>query len=414
MKRMFRYEVKKVFSSKKNKIALILLALIIGVTCYFAMDVTYTNEEGESESGIGAVRQLRAAQKEWSGWLDEEKIRQVIEENRRISETPEGRSTDLRESNIAYGWKQGIMEIRSLLNCSYARGFREYDYYLSDSLSESRAGEFYENRTKLLKEWIEEDGVREQFSDEEKKYLIRQYETIETPFYYDYMKGWVQLFQFSPTIIMITMLFLGYLVAGIFANEFAWRADDIFYASFHGRNKAMSAKVKAGVGIVTVIYWAAILIYSVAVLGYLGADGWNCPVQADFTGWKCFYNLTVWQKYLLIIMGGYVGCLFIAALCMFVSARFKSAVLAVMVPFVLIFLPSFVGSIETAAVTRILGLLPDRLLQVETALGYFDLYTVGGKVVGAVPVLFVIYGILTVALLPVIYYTGRKSGWRDS
>ena len=113
-------------------------------------------------------------------------------------------------------------------------------------------------------------------------------------------------------------------------------------------------------------------------------------------------------------MGGYVGCLFIAALCMFVSARFKSAVLAVMVPFVLIFLPSFVGSIETAAVTRILGLLPDRLLQVETALGYFDLYTVGGKVVGAVPVLFVIYGILTVALLPVIYYTGRKSGWRDS
>ena len=187
---MFRYEVKKVFSSKKNKIALILLALIIGVTCYFAMDVTYTNEEGESESGIGAVRQLRAAQKEWSGWLD-----------------------------------------RSLLNCSYARGFREYDYYLSDSLSESRAGEFYENRTKLLKEWIEEDGVREQFSDEEKKYLIRQYETIETPFYYDYMKGWVQLFQFSPTIIMITMLFLGYLVAGIFANEFAWRADDIFYGN---------------------------------------------------------------------------------------------------------------------------------------------------------------------------------------
>lgn len=67
---MFRYEVKKIFSATKNRIALILLALIIGVTCYFSMDVTYTNEEGESESGIGAVRQLRAAQKEWSGWLD--------------------------------------------------------------------------------------------------------------------------------------------------------------------------------------------------------------------------------------------------------------------------------------------------------------------------------------------------------
>lgn len=411
---MFLYEIKKVFSGTKNRMALMLLALVIGLTCYFAMDVTYVNEKGEPEAGIRAVRQLRAAQKEWSGWLDEERIRQVIAENRRISETPEGRSTDYRINNIAYGWKQGIDEIRNLLNYSYARGFREYDYYLSDSLSESRAGEFYENRTRLLEEWLGEDEVKDQFSDAEKKYLIRQYETIETPFYYDYMKGWTQLFQFSPTIIMITMLFLGYLVAGIFANEFAWRADDIFYASFHGRNKAILAKVKAGVGIVTAIYWAAVLFYSVVVLGYLGADGWNCPIQADFTGWKCFYNLMVWQKYLLIIVGGYVGCLFITALCMFVSARFKSAVLAVMIPFVLIFLPSFVGSIETTMVTKILGLLPDRLLQVGNALSYFDLYTVGGKVVGAVPVLFVIYGGLTIVLLPVIYCTGKRSGWRDS
>ena len=410
---MFRYEVKKVFSVTKSKIALILLAMIVGVTCYFATDVAYTNEKGEQETGIGAVRQLRAAQKEWSGWLDEEKVRQVIKENSRINDTPEAKSRDYRENNIAYGWKQGIREIRALLNCSYARQFREYDYYLADSLSESRAGEFYQNRTRLLQEWLAQEA-KDQFTDAEKDYLVRQYETIETPFYYDYMKGWTQLFEFAPTIVMITMLFLGYLVAGIFSSEFTWRADDIFFASFYGRNKAVAAKVKAGVGIVTVIYWTAVLIYSVIVLGYLGADGWNCSVQADSTGWKCFYHIMVWQKYLLIITGGYAGCLFMAGLCMYVSARFQSAVLAVMVPFVLIFLPSFVGNIETHAVTKILGLLPDRLLQVGQALNYFDLYEVGGKVIGAVPVLFAMYGALAVVLLPVIYYTGKRSGWRDS
>ena len=148
---------------------------------------------------------------------------------------------------------------------------------------------------------------------------------------------------------------------------------------------------------------------SAAVLGYLGADGWNCPVQTEQGDWKCFYHLTVWQKYVLIAAGGYVGCLFMAGLCMLVSARVRSAVPAVMVPFVLIFLPSFLGNLESATVNKILGLLPDRLLQVGTALDYFDLYTLGGRVMGAVPILLVLYGIGAAAVLPVVYWCFVRS-----
>lgn len=401
-KEQVRYEIKKVFAGTRGRSALALLALLMGVTLWFALGVEYVNEDGESERGFGAVAQLRAAQKEWCGYLDEEKIRQVIAENRRINETPEGRSEKMKESNIAYGWKQGINEIRSLLNCSYSEGFRQYDYYRADSLSEEQAGSFYQNRIGLLREWLAGEAA-DQFSEAEKAYLIGQYESLETPFYYDYRKGWTQLFEYAPTVIMITMLFLGYLVAGIFSNEFTWRADAVFFASCHGRDRASAAKVWAGVGIVTAVYWMIVLIYSGAVLGYLGADGWNCPVQADFTDWKCFYHLAVWQKYVLIVCGGYVGCLFMSGLCMLVSAKLKSTVVAVTVPFILIFLPSFLGNLESPAVNKILGLLPDRLLQVGNALGYFDLYTLGGRVIGAVPVLLVVYAVLAVAVLPLVY-----------
>lgn len=396
------YEVKKVFCKTRSRMAILLLMLVMGVTFCFAMNVEYINEEGEAERGFSAVARLWAAQKEWSGDLNEEKIRQVIAENRRINETPEGRSERIKESNIAYGWKQGIAEIRSLLNCAYADGFRHYDYYLADSLSEAEAGAFYRNRIKLLREWLAGEA-KDQYSEAEKTYLIRQYESLEMPCYYDYRKGWTQLFTYAPTVVMITMLFLGYLVAGIFSNEFTWKTDAVFFASYHGRDRAVAAKVWAGVWIVTGIYWLSMLFYSAAVLGYLGVDGWNCPVQTDFTDWKCFYHLTVWQKYLLIVSGGYVGCMFMAGLCMLVSAKTKSAVVAVMVPFVLIFLPSFLGNLESGAVNKILGLLPDRLLQVGNALGYFDLYTLGGRVIGAVPILLVLYGILTVAVLPIVY-----------
>lgn len=88
---------------------------------------------------------------------------------------------------------------------------------------------------------------------------------------------------------------------------------------------------------------------------------------------------------------------------MLVSAKTKSAVIAVMVPVVLIFIPSFIGNINSPLVNKIIGLLPDQLLQAGVALDYFNLYTLGGKVLGAVPVLLVLYTALTLALLPVLY-----------
>lgn len=116
----------------------------------------------------------------------------------------------------------------------------------------------------------------------------------------------------------------------------------------------------------------------------------------------------MWQKYLLIVTGGYIGCLFISCLTMLVSAKTKSAVLAVMLPFILIFIPSFLGNIQSPWISGVLGLLPDQLLQVGTALGYFNLYGLGQWVVGAVPILFLLYGALAIALIPSTYQLYRR------
>lgn len=403
---MFRYEIKKIFTRPSNKIALLLMLLLLGYACWSAVNISYVNEQGENEYGLAAVRQLRAQQKEWAGPLTTEKIQQVIAENQRIAQTPQAQSKDNSENNIAYSWKQGFSEIRDLLNDSYAEEFRSYDYYRADSLTPEDADAFYDNRTKLLKEWLasEEANI---YSDTEKNYLIEQYEAMETPISYDYMRGWMQLFEHAPTIIMITLLILGYLVAGIFSEEFQWKADAVFFSTVYGRDKAVAAKIKAGYTIVSILYWLMILLYSGIVLLYLGADGAGCPVQADASCWKCFYNLQIWQKYLLTVVGGYIGCLFISSVAMLVSSKAKSAVLAVMVPFILIFIPSYLSNIGGSVMSKVLGLLPDRLLQMNLTLGYFDLYEVGSKIMGAVPILLILYSVLTLLLIPVIYQDFR-------
>lgn len=243
---------------------------------------------------------------------------------------------------------------------------------------------------------------------QEKEYLITQYEALKTPLYYDYQAGWKSLLQYAPSVNMIVTLILSFLCSGIFSSEFQQKSSAVFYSSFHGRNKAIKAKIKAGLIIITAVYWGIILIYTRLVLGMLGTDGANCPIQSYSTGWKSIYNITNWQEYLMVILGGYLGCLFMLLLTMLVSAKTNSAVVAVIISFVLIFLPSFLSGTSIPALNKVLGFLPDQLLQMNQVVKYFNLYEIAGRVFPAVPILLVVYAVLALMIIPFVYLTYRK------
>lgn len=409
---MVRYELKKVLGTTGGKIALLLMAAVVLVTFYFAgPSVEWVNEQGESETGFAAIAQLRQAKKEWAGPLDEEKLQAVIQENHRINATPEAQSEDYHLSNIAFGWKQGFQDIRYLLNYAFAEGFRSYDYYVADSLTTAQARDFYPNRIKLFTEWLNDptDEAYNRFSDAEKNFLISHYEALETPLQYDYTTGWTQIMEYSTTITMFCAMILGYLLAGLFSNEFKWRSDSIFFSCLHGRKQAVQAKIKAGFLLTTLVYWISMLSFSLLTLLYLGFDGWDCPIQITFGNWKCFYNITIGQHYLLIALGGYLGNLFIALLVMWVSAKSKSSLLAVTIPYIIMFLPTFLQDFEgTKFIGTLLSLFPERLLSVGINISYFDLISFGKHVVGTLPVCFLLYSILAVVLVPVLYREYRK------
>ena len=62
----------------------------------------------------------------------------------------------------------------------------------------------------------------------------------------------------------------------------------------------------------------------------------------------------------------------------------RSAVVSITFPFVLLFLPSFVGNI--GAISGMPGLMPDQLLQIGVAVRLFNLNEFGNTVVGALPI----------------------------
>ena len=229
----------------------------------------------------------------------------------------------------------------------------------------------------------------------------------EKPCFFEYADGWAALLEYAPSIIMLAVLITVFLVSGIFSDEIQLKADSIFFSARLGRDKAIAAKIKAGFIVVTSVYWIMILLYSGIVLAVLGIGGAGCSIQNGFANWKSFYNITYLQDYLLTVLGGYLGNLFILFLSMLASAKTHSKALAVTIPFIILFIPSFLNGISV--LSEVLGLLPDQLLQVCTAIKTFNLYQVGTKVVGAVPIIFVMYSILFCILLPVLYQVYRKT-----
>lgn len=404
---MLRYELKKIFGRTGGKIALIVLAIGLAVICYSAtLQVSYTDENGDSHTGPTAARDLRDAKNEWAGPIDAEALTRAINENQRIITSADYNSDDIQRQNAAYHDMQGFETIRSLVAGTFD-GFNEYNYYRLNTLTPEEAGQLYERRINNLKEWLARPDIS--FSPAEADFLVNQYEAMETPLYYEYNDGWDTLIYYAPTLVMFLLFVIIFLVSGIFPSEHRLKANAIFFSTKLGRGKAVRAKLLSGLVTTTVIYWAAIAVYTIVGLALLGADGAGGAFQ--LLKWKAFYNLTIGQAYALSVLGGYVGTLFLALLAMIVSALTRSQVVAVIVPYVLVLAANFANSLLSSweVLPQILGLLPDQLLQVAQVLDDFNLYTLFGHVVGAVPLLFLLYSALSLALLPLLYRVYRKS-----
>lgn len=400
---MVYYEIKKVFSKTSSKMALVLLVMLLIMLSYFTLhDEEYINPDGTVQTGITAVRRLSEDRKRWSGELSEQQFAKVIEENAKINKEAGS------ESISAFSQKQGFYDISTIINRAYT-DFGKYDYTVIDSLTPADGKNVYPNRVIQLEEWLDTYAA-DGFSVQEKTYLMEQFKKLETPLSYDWSEGWQQFQSYSISLFTVMVFILGFLVAGIFSGESGLKADSIFFSTYYGRRQAVLAKLVAGLLIGSGIYWVMVLLYSAIVFGFLGTDGADCMIQTSITGWMSGYNITFLQQYLITIAGGYIGIMFILLLMMFVSAKTRSTKFAVIIPFIVVMLPSVLAGIASSIplIEKILGLLPDQLLNMCQLIQYFSLYRINGEVVGSLKILLPMYGALSLLLCPVIYQVYRR------
>lgn len=400
---MLRFEVKKVFSKSKNKIAVIALLVILIITSILTINrVEYVDENGNKSVGILAAKNLREAKNEWSGYLTEDVLKAVLEENKTINNSKEALSDDIQEQDKAYSKKQGISGIIDVINNAFSE-YREYNYFAVNQVSGEEVKNIYQRRISTLQEWL--DSGEETFTENQKNFMIQQYKNLETPFYYEYVDGWAALLQNISTFILILALVIGFLVSGIFSDEFQIKADSIFFSTRLGRNKGVLAKMSAGICITSIFYVVFVLLYTFIVLLVLGVDGANCPVQLDL--WRSIYNVTFLQAYLFIVSGGYVGTLFASILAMLVSAITRSTATAIIMPFIVLCAFPFLSRIIT--LPEVCSFFPDQLLEIYIDIKESGFIELGGKVMTIAAVIVPIYAAVCLILQPVLYKVYKKA-----
>lgn len=396
---ILKYELKKVFSKRLNRIVLIAALLAAVVLSMFAIgSVRYVDEEGAGHTGLTASRRLAADRNRWAGELTGDKIAQVVSSRKEIN-----RKYSYDVPNEEYG--KTLQSYNDIEN--FAIGVltpdTTWDQSVLYQLEDGQAAGLYSIYEQNLQEMAGKYGETPQ----QQRFLAKQYEKIKLPLTYEAKDSWDTIVIYVETYGMILAIVIGFLAASIFAEEFRSQADAVFFSARYGRTKAVNNKVMAGLLVATIVYWAGMGILSMASLGVMGISGFSTPYQIDEP--YSIYAMTFGQYYLLAVLCGYIASLLAASVTMLIAAKMRSASVAVCVPFFLFCVMPFIGRALSAFLT-FFKLTPDMLLNVIECAKNPNIFQIGNYIFRQIPCIMLLYFVISIILLPFVYRSYHHYG----
>lgn len=400
---MMKYELKKFFNKKINKMILIVMVFLAVVISYLAVgSMRYRDAEGKLYTGVTAGRRLAADRNKWKGKLTEEKIKEVVEDRRTLEQMyPEGIPD--REYGKTVQSYDDIFSFGIYVFTPDSGYDQSVLYHWSDQQSESFYSMYETNILKMVQTYGK--NLKQQ------EFLKRKYEEIEMPPDYAAKDSWDTMAMYAQTYGMILAVAIGFLASGIFADEFRTKAETVFFSAKYGRSKAIRNKILTGIAMTTVVYWAGMGILSGISLGIMGTSGFLTPYQIDQP--YSIYIMTYGEYYFLILVCGYIASMFSATITMLATVKMHSANLANCVPFFLYCMMPFIGRAVPAFET-VFNIMPGVFMNIIEYAKVPIVFQIGFVVVRQIPFVMIIYSILAIIWLLPVYKNFSKYGLRKS
>lgn len=361
MSGMIKYEWKKIWTSRLTQISVIGCSLfLVFCVCSSIFQITATDENGQTVSGMTAVEVLQNTQQRQE--LTQDRVNEIVDQYLEYINNP-----DTSSNNEAYHYlsqeKYSTFylpnkELLSLITNVYEEPGSGSD--IKDVLENNAGKDFTQSRLDRDQKYIqllEENG---KLTSIEADYWEGEVKKI-SEYQYGYHKGWDMILDALTWPVLIMMIIcIG--IAPIFSGEYQSKCDSLILCMKYGKSRLVSAKIIVVWLFTTCVYWGITLIYSAVYLGLLGTDGADLPIQLKYPAVSVVYHLSMAGGTIYALILAYFFTLGIAGITLLMSAVLKNAYGVIIIAFLLIIIPTFLSP-DTGGYTwsRMLSLLPSKI-----------------------------------------------------
>lgn len=336
--RLFRLEIKRVLKSRRTKILLaiaIVLSVLMAIIPIYFDCINRPNADGTvSElSGFASIEYKRPYYATTYGEVTPQKVADALRTYQNFVTEYGG------EENIPLEvYINDLLAINPLIRGlveAYADPYTGYAAELMDIDPDDVETFYYESCESHLKDIMRMEQKNHPAAQEN---ASEMYAKVDSFVLYAGLSrdtfDYIELYIMMLTILCITI------TAPLFSGEYQTGADSILRCTKHGRGKLAIVKMFASLTIIAAIYILCVAIQLLIINFAFGFDCLKTSIQMLYTIIS-LPNINMGQVEWILAIGGLLAVLACVSCTMFISAKCKDSLTAMLISIVILFAPIF-------------------------------------------------------------------------
>ena len=349
---LFLLEHKKLWRKTSTKISVFLCFLYLVVFgsilsfqwFSFGSSDDYTSAFGNIFDGYDMIRKSQEYSLMFGGELTDQSLQKMVGDYQDIGAAGVDRELEKTDMHIINSWLGTLYP--ELLDTGSYKTMMNY-------VELEKLTGFYERRQNIIEDFLENNGQ----NGDEKEYLLQINAKVKEPFRYEWTEGWSNLLgSIVPDMGVVMALFLAIVLSSLFAGEWYNNTSSLLLTTKNGWKKIAFAKI--GVGLSFTAEFFAILTAGnlVSQIFFLGTAGWDMPIQTIKLIAIAPMNMLQAEIYEYAFV--FLGIIGFAGVVMFISAKTRSNVLALLFSLAVVYGPMMIAEYLPYGVQKALDLIP--------------------------------------------------------
>ena len=349
---LFLLEHKKLWRKTSTKISVFLCFLYLVVFgsilsfqwFSFGSSDDYTSAFGNNFDGYDMIRKSQEYSLMFGGELTDQSLQKMVGDYQDIGAAGVDRELEKTDMHIINSWLGTLYP--ELLDTGSYKTMMNY-------VELEKLTGFYEKRQNIIEDFLENNGQ----NGDEKEYLLQINAKVKEPFRYEWTEGWSNLLgSIVPDMGVVMALFLAIVLSSLFAGEWYNNTSSLLLTTKNGWKKIAFAKI--GVGLSFTAEFFAILTAGnlVSQIFFLGTAGWDMTIQTIKLIAIAPMNMLQAEIYEYAFV--FLGVIGFAGVVMFISAKTRSNVLALLFSLAVVYGPMMIAEYLPYGVQKALDLIP--------------------------------------------------------